>query len=337
MKAEERTKLKTQADNDRARAIDEAKNGQYMNAAFHAASALRSYNRLSDSAKIQELKSLLVEYNSKAEPLQSHKISVPFTKEMQDQFDELINTYADKDTLAENLLRIAKSSVLLPRLKEAKKNAKNIRPVTAQLITHMQLGDDGHTVSYDDFDGSWLNENYGIQVNLTMSILDLAISKLIERKQFARDALMDIFAGKGVYSVDYLLKLDAVFERRFEDDYFSAIHILTPLIESTFMSLSRLVGLDTITFNGKKTSTRNKNLSSDILLSKEYGDMWGTDFCYMLSFFLYDPSAHRFRHKVAHGDIKMNECNFTTFNILFYFVLKMTMMIEVHESTANAS
>ena len=331
MKAEDKAKLKKQADSDRKRAIDEAKVGEYVSASFHAASALRSYSKLSDSEKIQELKKLVVEYNSKAEPLTGHKIEVPLTKEMQDEFQKLLDSYSSKGTLAENLYHIAKSRTLLPRLAEARKNAKNIRPITAQLATHMQLGDNGHVASYDDFDGTWLNENYGFQVSLTMSILDNATAKLIEKKQLTREALMDILLGKKVYTSDQLIKLDAALERRFEDDYFSAIHILTPLIENLFMHISGLVGLDTITFNGKSTSTRNKNLSSDILSSKEYQDMWGEDFCFLLSFFLYDPTAHRFRHKVAHGDIKMSECNYSTFNMLFYIVLRMTMMVEVNE------
>jgi len=331
MKSEDKAKLKKQADSAYRRALSEAKIGEYMNASFHAASALQSYGKLNDSEKIQELKKLVVEYNSKSEPLLGHKIEVPFSKEMRDEFEKIIDSYSDKDTLTENLYHIAKSKILLPRFEVAKKNAKNIRPITAQLATHMQLGDDGHIVSYDDFDGTWLNENYGFQVSLTMSILDLAIAQLIEKNQLTREALMDIFLNKKVYTSDQLLKLDAALERRFEDDYFSAIHIITPLIESLFMHISRLVGLDTITFNGKRTSTRNKNLSSDILSSKEYQDKWGKDFCFLLSFFLYDPAARKFRHKIAHGDVKMSECNYSTFNMLFYIILKMTMMVEMSE------
>lgn len=334
MKADNKEKLQQRADSERKHALEAAKNGEYMNAAFYAASALRSYSKLNDSIKIQELKALVVEYNSKSGPLRKFDINVPFTRKQQDEWEELISSFHSKDTLAENLYRVGKSRVLLPRLEEAKKNAKNIRPLTAQLATHMQMDDDGHIISYDNFDASWLNENYGFQVNLTMSILDIVFSRLVLNEQFTRDSIMEIFVSKDTYTVDQLLKIDATLERRFEDDYFSAVHILTPLIENVFMHLSRLVGLDTITFNGKQTSTRNKNLSADILQSKEYSEMWGIDFCYLLSFFLYDPTAHRFRHKVAHGDIKMSECNFTTFNMLFYILLRMTMMIEVKESDA---
>ena len=329
MTANDKADLLDHAESDRARAIEAAANNEYMSAAFHTAAALKKYQRLNNSERIQELKALLVEYNSKAPPLSSHKVSVPITEEMAEEFDKLIIFHTDKETLKENLFTIAKSGVLLPRIDEAKKNAQEIRPMTAQLVTHMLLDSDGHTKSYDDFETTWLHQNYDIQLNLTHSILDTSISRLVMSGQFKRDAIIDIFINKGIFSTDHLLKLDAALERRFEDDYFSAIHILTPLIETTFMALSRMLGLDTITLGRNKVSTTSKTLSSEILSSIEYHEVWGEDFCYMLDFFMYEQTSHRFRHKIAHGDIKMNECNFTSFNLLFYFLIKMTMMIKV--------
>lgn len=331
MTTSEKDKLRKTAASDESRAVEAAKNGEFMNASFQITSALQKYTKLGDSKKIQELKKLQVEYNQKAEPLQSHEISIPLDDNMRAELDSLINSFTNKPTLAENLLRVAKSAVLVPRVEEAKKNAKNIRPVTAQLVTHMLIDDDGHTLSYDDFDSTWLQEHYGISFNFSRDILNTVISDLIAKKQYNQEAIMNVIVDRRLYTTSQLLKIDAALERRFANDYFSAVHILTPLIENLFMAISRNVGLDTITFGGKQTSTRDKTLSSNMLLSKEYGDAWGTDFCYMLNFFMYEPMAARFRHKVAHGDIKMNECNFSSFNILFYFLIKMTLMVEVHE------
>jgi hypothetical protein len=327
----EKDKLRKSAVVDESRAIESANNGEFMNASFQITSALQKYTKLGDSEKIQELKKLQVEYNQKSEPLQSHKVSIPLDDNMRAELDKLINSFTDKPTLAENLLRVAKSAVLVPRVEEAKKNAKNIRPLTAQLATHMLIDDDGHTLSYNDFDSTWLQQNYGISFNFSRDILNTVISNLIAKKQYNQEAIMNIIVDRRLYTAGQLIKIDAALERRFANDYFSAVHILTPLIENLFMSISRNVGLDTITFGGKQTSTRDKTLSSKILLSKEYGGAWGTDFCYMLNFFMYEPMAARFRHKIAHGDIKMNECNFSSFNILFYFLIKMTLMVEVHE------
>lgn len=331
MNASEKDNLKKAAKSDESRAKEAAKNGEFMSASFHITAALKKYTTLNDSKKIQELKNLQVEYNQKAEPLQSHEVSIPLDDNMRSELDKLINSFTDKPNLEENLQRVVKSGVLVPRLEEAKKNAKNIRPVTAQLVTHMLIDDDGHTLSYDDFDSTWLHEHYGISFNFSRDILNTVISNLISKGQYEHNAIMNLIAGKRLYTTDQLLKIDAALERRFANDYLSAVHILTPLIENLFMSISRGVGLDTITFGGKQTSTRDKTLSTNILLSKEYGEAWGTDFCYMLNFFMYEPMAARFRHKVAHGDIKVNECNFSSFNVLFYFLIKMTLMVDVHE------
>ena len=337
MTISEKDKLRKSAAGDESRAVESADNGEFMNASFQITSALQKYTKLGVSEKIQELKKLQVEYNQKAGPLQSHKISIPLDDDMRTELDNLINSFTDKHTLAENLLRVAKSAVLVPRVEEAKKNAKNIRPLTAQLATHMLIDDDGHTLSYNDFDSTWLQQNYGISFNFSRDILNTVISDLIAKEQYNQEAIMNVIVDKRLYTTSQLLKIDAALERRFVNDYFSAVHILTPLIENLFMSISRNVGLDTITFGGKQTSTRDKTLSSNILLSKEYGDAWGTNFCYMLNFFMYEPMAARFRHKVAHGEIKMNECNFSSFNILFYFLIKITLMVEVHEVKAPQS
>jgi hypothetical protein len=337
MTISEKDKLRKSAAGDESRAVESADNGEFMNASFQITSALQKYTKLGVSEKIQELKKLQVEYNQKAGPLQSHKISIPLDDDMRTELDNLINSFTDKHTLAENLLRVAKSAVLVPRVEEAKKNAKNIRPLTAQLATHMLIDDDGHTLSYNDFDSTWLQQNYGISFNFSRDILNTVISDLIAKEQYNQEAIMNVIVDKRLYTTSQLLKIDAALERRFVNDYFSAVHILTPLIENLFMSISRNVGLDTITFGGKQTSTRDKTLSSNILLSKEYGDAWGTNFCYMLNFFMYEPMAARFRHKVAHGEIKMNECNFSSFNILFYFLIKITLMVEVHEVKVSQS
>lgn len=337
MKKIDRDKLKRDASGEERRAKDAAGKGEFMAASFHVTSALQKYAKLNDNKKIQQLKALQVEYNTKSEPLQKLEVSVPLDDEQTAELNRLIKSFSDKPTLSENLLMIAKSRVLVPRLNEARKNAENIRPITAQLATQMLIGDDGHTLSYDDFDTTWLLENYGFAFNFTRSLLDTIISDLITNEQYNRENIMNVIVGKKVYTADQLLKIDAALERRFADDYLSAIHILTPLVENTFMYISRLIGLDTITFGGKQTSTRGKNLSTSILDSEEYREAWGEDFCYMLNFFLLEPMSHRFRHKVAHGDIKIGECNFSTFNILFYLYIKMTLMVQVNEVEVSAT
>lgn len=322
-KKQEADKLKTQA-------LEAAKSGEYLGASFYAAQALKLYGEAGNKTGVAELKKLVVEYNKKAEAnFQTHEFSIPIDEKMKDELQNIIDSFTKADNLADNLERLSKSRVIVPRFATAQKNAKEIVPVTAQLVTHMGIGDDGHLASFDDFENDWLRDNYGFQMNLSLQFLNAIFSELITKGQLNQENIMNSVVDKRIFRAEYLLKLEAALERRFAGDYFSAAHILVPLVENTFMSLSKLVGLDTFTYNGKTVSTRNSNMSPDMLKSKEYQDMWGDDFCIMLNFFLFEPNAYRFRHKVAHGEITMAECNFTTFNILFFFIIKMVLMVKI--------
>jgi len=321
---------KVEASRLKVQAIDEAKLGNYMSASFHMASALKLFGEAGDKHGITESKKLLIEYNRKAEEqMQDHEFSVELDDKTRNALQEVLESLTKSKKLGENLELIAKSYALVPSLKVAQKNAKEIVPVTAQLVTHYGIGDEGHLASLDNYEESWFAENYNFGMNMSRMLLNSIFSKLILNKQFNEKNIMGIVASKEIFNGEYLLKLKIGLERRFAGDYFSSLHILVPLFEKTFMSLSGLVGLDNIAYNGKTISTRNTMLSSDILMSKEYQAMWGEDFCYMLNFFLLDAGGYRFRHKIAHGDITVSECNFTSFNLMIFFILKALLMIKV--------
>lgn len=324
------TQKKEKADSLKAQALEAAKNEEYLGASFYAAQALKLYGEAGSKAGVAELKKLVIGYNKKAEAnFQTHEFSIPVDEKTRDELQKIIKSFTKAASLADNLERLSKSRVIVPRFATAQKNAKEIVPVTAQLVTHMGIGDGGHLASFDDFENDWLRDNYGFQMGLSLQFLNAIFSELIIKGQLNQENIMNSVVDKRIFRTEYLLKLDAALERRFAGDFFSAIHILSPLVENTFMSLSKLVGLDTYTYNGKTVSTRNSNMSPDMLKSKEYQDMWGDDFCIMLDFFLLKPNAYRFRHKVAHGEITMAECNFTTFNILFFFIIKMILMVKI--------
>jgi len=323
----EGTKLQEQANESAAK-------GDFLNASYYAISALNSFSQAEDSEGIKACKKLTSEYNKKAEAqMVSHTISIPMGEKLTDELKRIINNLTKSDSVEENLLSISRASYLVPSFADAQRNAKNIVPVTAQLVTSINYGDDGNLNSFDDFSGDWLIDNYGFGMDFSMMALNLIFSELISKGQFTEDGIMDILLAKKIFDADYLLKFQAVLKRYFAGDFLSSIHLLVPLIEKTFMTLSGLLGLDVITFNGEKMSTRNKTLASNMLYSPEYQKVWGKDFCIMLDFFLLNARAHRFRHKVAHGDIRVADCNFTSFNVLFFFIIRMILLIHVEEKS----
>lgn len=331
------TQKKKEADSLKAQALEAAKNDEFLGASFFAAQALKLYGEAGNKTGVAELKKLVIEYNKKAEAnMQEHEFSIELDEKTRNEIQELIKSLTKADKLTDNLERISKSQAVIPNFATAQKNAKEIVPVTAQLVTHMGIGADGHLASFDDFENDWLRDHYGFQMDFSIKLLNSVFSELITKGQLNEKNIMDTVIAKGIFHAEYLLKLQIALERRFADDYFSAVHILVPLVENTFISLSKLVGLDTFTYNGKSISTRNSNFSLDMLKSKEYQDMWGEYFCYMLSFFLLEPNAYRFRHKVAHGEITVSECNYTSFNILLFFIIKMILMIKIEPKAAQS-
>jgi len=321
---------KTKADRLKKQALAAAGSCEFLGASFYAAQALKLYSEAGNKTGVTQLKKLVIEYNKKAEAnFQTLEFSIPIDEKTRDELQNIIDGLTQADNLLDNLERLSKSRVIVPRFATAQKNAKEIVPITAQLVTHMGIGNDGHLTSFDNFENDWLRDNYGFQMDLSMKLLNSVFSELITKGQLNQENIMNVVVRRQIFHSEYLLKLEAALERRFAGDYFSAIHILTPLVEKSFVSLSNLLELDTFTYNSKTVSTRNSNMSPDMLKSNEYQDMWGDDFCIMLNFFLLEPNAYRFRHKVAHGEIIMSECNFTSFNILLFFVIKMIMMIKI--------
>ena len=223
------------------------------------------------------------------------------------------------------------SRLLVPRYDEAVKNAKEIVPLTAQLVTHITYGDNGHLKSFDNFSSDWLFEHYNIQLGLSMSMINMAFSKLYRKDQFGVKLLLDVISERGMYGLDQLLRIRTILEHRFSGDYYSAISLLVPLIDKTFMSLSGALGIDAYTFGKKLTSTRGKTMSSSMLNSKECQKVWGKDFCIMLDMFLFNENGYKYRHRVAHGELTLPEYSYTSFNLLFYFLVKISFMVNVTE------
>lgn len=310
-------------------AMDAAGRNDYLNASFNIALALKLYGQSNNSEGVKFAKKLLISYNKKAEAqMQTHEFEIELDQDAKDQLEAFVKELTKADALTANFERIIKSSALVPSFAEAQRNAKEIVPLTAQIATHYTIGDEGHLASFDSFDNDWLAFHYQNQLKVTMGILDEAFAKLSITGQLNEKNVMDAVVSRELLMVDALIKLQTTLERRFENDYLSALHILVPLIEKTFMSLSAVVGLDTIAYNGKNVSTRNATLSPVVLKSEEYQKAWGEDFCVMLNFFLLDANGYRFRHKIAHGDIRVNECNMTTFNLSLYFFIKIIWMIK---------
>lgn len=66
---------------------------------------------------------------------------------------------------------------------------------------------------------------------------------------------------------------------------------------------------------------------------KEFKNIFGEDFCMQIKFILFEQLGYKIRHKVAHGEIKFNECNFQNTTLVLYLYLSLLGRIEIKEKT----
>ena len=312
------------------RAQDAASRNDWMSASVDSARALQLYKRVQDSQNIQKLKAKMIEYSVKAETqLQDHEITLPDGEKLEEELNLHIDELTKSDTLLENISNIAKSQNVTPDYDESIKTAESVVPVTAQIATHITYGENGHVKSFDNFNKTWQSQNYQFGMDLAVGIVAVSYQRLITKNQLTRDALVQILVDRNVFSFDILAKFDAAVERGVDNDYFSATHILVPLIESCFMHVSKLVGLDTVTLNGDDISTRTKTLDSRLLARKDYQKLWGKNFCMMLDFYLYSEQGFSYRNKLAHGEIKIHQTHFSLYVMLVHIIMRMSLMVKV--------
>jgi len=321
------------ANNWEKRAEEAASRNDWMSASIDSARSLQFYRQAQDSQNIQKMKAKMIEYSAKAETLlQDHEISLPGGDELEEQLNLHIDELTKSNSLLENITNIAKSQNVTPNYDESIKTAESVIPISAQIATHITYGDNGHVKSFDNFNKTWQSQNYQFGMDLAVGIVAVSYQRLITNKQLTQDSLMKILVDRNVFSFSILAKVDAGIERGFANDYFSAVHILIPLIESCFMHVSNLVGLDTVTLNGEDISTRNKTLDSRLLAREEYQKLWGKNFCMMLDFYLYSERGYGYRNRVAHGEIDIHQTHFSLYVMLIHIIIRMSLMVKVVEN-----
>jgi len=107
------------------------------------------------------------------------------------------------------------------------------------------------------------------------------------------------------------------------------LHILISKLESLFLNLSEKLGIDIISLNREKEiSTQIRTLSDVHLDSSAFKDVWGEDLCEQLNFVLFRPLGYKLRHRVAHGGITFEECNFSNATLIVYFYIVLLARIK---------
>lgn len=144
--------------------------------------------------------------------------------------------------------------------------------------------------------------------------------------------LSKYFQSRDIVSPEQMNIIDIGLKQYFKDDYTSALHILVPQFEALFLSVAQKCGIDTVAIDKKRDlATRTAILSEHHLDSDEFKQSFGEDFCRQVKFILFEPLGYKLRHKIAHGEITSEECNYRNANLIVYLYLVLLARVHVKD------
>ncbi len=257
---------------------------------------------------------------------------VSFTQELPEDkkkaHEEFINKFLNQGDLKTILRAIGKHPFFFPKVADVQKTTNKTIPISYQIASLTTISNDGHTLrSSSDGNYAWFMKMYDMNQQLIMMLyVGRIIYELMENKpnenSLTVDALLDYFNNSKIIEEGNLKIISVGLQKYFDKDYISALHILVPQFESVFLKISERCGIDIVALDQKQgITTRTKTLSEYYLDSDEFKRVWGKDFCRQIKFILFEQLGYKIRHKIAHGEITKEECNFQNTTLILYLYL----------------
>lgn len=308
------------------------KAGEYFASSFYYKEALQSAIKDNDSVKIKFCKNKIVHVNKESIKSGKDFKEISFEQKINEEdakkIDEFINRFLLLSDINEVLKKIGNSIAFCPKLKHVKDTANKTMPVSYAFANLSTISNAGHLVAGgDNCDIGWLMKMYDISNKILINLyLTPLFKKLLLKNngeiEFSLINFIKYFQGSDIIESKNLDIINYGLEAYFSGDYISCLHILIPQFESVFLSLSEKCGIDAVALDQKiGIATRTKNLSDKYLSSDEFIKIWGEDLCFQIKFVLFEPLGYKLRHKIAHGEILKEECNFDNCNLIIYFFL----------------
>jgi len=322
---------KIEAKNDYKKAEELEKKSQFFVASFYYKNSLKIYRDLGDSEKQKICKKKLIEMNKLAvNEFSEFKFEQKIPKETLEKEMEELRELMEGD-LSEILDKIGRCTSFTPKIKDIEKTANDTTPVSVFIATTITLDDKGNIID-GSHDGiyAWKMKIYEISQGLINGLyLKTLIDGLISSEKLNPKDLIIQFKNKNLISKGDLEIIGNGIEAYFKKNYVSALHILIPKLESLFLNLSEKLGVDIISLNsGKEISTKTRTLSEFHLDSPAFKKVWGDDLCEQLNFVLFRPLGYKLRHKIAHGEISIEECNRFNANLILFFYVTLLFRIK---------
>ncbi|MFA5270362.1 MAG: DUF4209 domain-containing protein [Patescibacteria group bacterium] len=293
--------------------------------------ALEVAKKNNDSSAISVCKRKLVEVNKLSEN-EFKTLSTEYKlSDAQVAHVKSLVASAIADDINKTLCTIGAGRLFVPNYSEVETRARRTVPLFRQVASVTTITNAGHVVPGSS-DGvmSWIKENYGIQQKVIIDLyLHPILSELTVAKKLSADTLMAYFKTRGVFPEQHLRVLQVGIARHFAGDYVSALHILVPRFESVFVDILGRAGVDVIALNrGDEVATQPRTLSERMFNDPACQKLLGDDFCKQLEFILVDPLGYKIRHRVAHGELAVEESSMQLSHLVIYLFLSIAARVQ---------
>ncbi len=312
--------------------LEEAKtaeeSGDFFSSSFLYTDATEIARNLGDSTSVTFCKNKVVEMNRKSKSAYK-ELSVEQQVPNED-IEKAINPILE-GTIEEILKKIGASLVLYPVMADVEKTAQGNMPISYQIANLSTRSESGHLVKGGtDGNLAWTIQMYSICQGIISELFLSRIFTSLKEKGLDKENFISYLRSSGIFPENNLKLIEVGIDKYLNNDYVSAIHILIPQFEGVFLYISEKLGIDIVSLNrGKEISTQIKTLSSEYLSSEKFQNKWGRDFCEQIKFVLFEPLGYTLRHKVAHGQISIQECNLSNSNLILYFFLVLAGRVGV--------
>jgi hypothetical protein len=319
----------------------EAENSEdFFRAAFLYRDTLTTAIKEGNSDVIKLCKNKSVEMNKKSIASGKDFKELSFTQGLPNDkkkaHEEFISKFLSQGDLKTILRAIGKHPFFFPKVVDVQKSANKTMPISYQIASLSTISNDGHTLRGGS-EGSyaWFMKMYDLNQQLIMTLyVGRIIYELMENKpngsKLTIDILLDYFNNSRIIEEGNLKIISVGLQKYFDRDYISALHILVPQFESVFLKISERCDIDIVALDQKQgIATRTKTLSEYYLDSDEFKKVWDEDFCRQIKFILFEQLGYKIRHKIAHGEITKEECNFQNTTLILYLYLVLLSRVNI--------
>lgn len=304
-------------------------NESYFSAAIYYKEGLSLAIKNNDSKLIKLCRTKIVEMNKRSidsgKDFQTIESESKLLEEEQEQLREKIESIIKLEDLNKIFKTIGQNPYFCPDVDEVERQSKDSIPIFSILGTSTTISSDGHVLrGSSDPQYSWFAEIYRISQSIIMNLyLNRIFYMLIKDKKITSRSLPKYFSQSKLFNYNQLKIITVGLKHYLKEDYVSALHILIPQFEAFLLSIAQQFQLNVVAHDkkGEDISTRTITLSETHLDDKEFNKVFGKNFCRQVKFVLFEQMGYKLRHKIAHGDIKVEECNFQNTTLVLYLYL----------------